>query len=389
VGIDGDDVLGALVTPSAVSPKPVMEYVQERITTLHGLTDATPDAPLGRTAVVVPMTDREYRAPAAEHVLSTLAAVGPERIIVALRTTPDDIGAFREWLASFDSKVKVLWCGGPRLQSLLTGRGLGGETGKGRDVWLALGLASQHEYVVVHDADATSYSPSHVPKLCAPLAGSDGFEFVKGYYARVEQNRLFGRLFRLFYAPLVAALREGHDADFLHYLDAFRYALAGEFALTGDLARQVRVSRGWGLEIDTLGAGFDSAGFAGTAQVDLGIDVHDHRGVSGAGGLAAMSREVGQALYRTVEEHGVAPEYRTLPARYERTAERFVRQYAADAAHNGLDYDAEAEREQVTQYASAIAPPSEDTRLPAWTDAPLDPSEVRQATQADLAAEKD
>jgi glucosyl-3-phosphoglycerate synthase len=365
-----------------------MEYVQERITTLHELTDATPDAPTGRTAVVVPMAGREYRTPAAEHVLSTLAAVEPATVIIALRAPPEKIGGFREWLVSFDLAVEVCWCGGPRLESLLADHGLAGEGGKGRDVWLALGLASQHDYIVVHDADATSYTASHVPKLCAPLADhSDGFDFVKGYYARVERNQLFGRLFRLFYAPLVAALHNSHDAEILDFLGAFRYALAGEFGLTGDLARQVRVSRGWGLEIDTLGAAFDAAGFAGTAQVDLGNDVHDHRGVSGSGGLAAMSREVGQALLRTVEAHGVTPEYGTLSARYEQVAARFVRQYAADAAHNGLDYDADAEREQVERYAEAIAPPGEDTRLPAWKDAPLDPSEVREAVQADLAAE--
>ncbi|HET7324162.1 MAG TPA: glycosyl transferase family 2, partial [Halococcus sp.] len=276
-------------------------------------------------------------------------------------------------------------CGGPRLRALLTDCGLAGAGGKGRDVWLALGLASEHDCIVVHDADATSYSPADVPKLCAPL---DEFEFVKGYYARIEQNRLFGRLFRLFYAPLVRALREHHIGDILDFLDSFRYALAGEFALTGDLAKQVRLGRGWGLEIDSLGTTFEVAGFAGTAQVDLGRYVHDHRGVSGTEGLATMSHEVGRALFRTVEEHGIAPNYEALPARYERVAERFVRQYAADAEYNGLDYDSAAEREQVAQYARAIGPPDEDTRLPAWTDAPLDPTEVRQAARTDLTAEK-
>lgn len=367
-----------------------MEYVQERITTLHGLTDATPDAPTGRTAVVVPMTRREYRTPAAERVLSVLSAVEPATVVVALRTGEETIGAFREWLAAFALEIELLWCDGPRLESLLADRGLNSEIGKGRDVWLALGLASEHDYVVVHDADATSYSSAHVPKLCAPLAdggSGDGFAFVKGYYARVERNQLFGRLFRLFYEPLVSALFDRHDADILKFLGAFRYALAGEFALTGDLAKRMRLSRGWGLEIDSLNTAFDAAGFTGTAQVDLGIDVHDHRSVSGSDGLATMSHEVGQALLRTVEEHGLTPDYGTLPAHYERTAAQFIRQYAADAAHNGLDYDPESEREQVEQYASAIAPPGEDTRLPAWTNAPLDPQEVRRATQRDLAEE--
>jgi glucosyl-3-phosphoglycerate synthase len=364
-----------------------MEYVQERITTLHGFADEPPAAPTERTAVVVPMAGREYRTDAAEHVLSSLATLDVATVIVALRAPRDRVEPIAEWLSGFALDLELFWCGGPRLAALLAERGLDGENGKGRDVWLALGPASDHEFVVVHDADALSYSPADVRRLCAPLA--DGFSFVKGYYARIERDQLFGRLFRLFYEPLVATLRERHDAPILDYFGAFRYALAGEIGLTGDLARELRLGRGWGLEIDGLTTAFDEVGFADTAQVDLGFDVHDHRSVSGDDGLAAMSHEVGRALLRAVEEHGVRPAYDTLPARYERTAARFVRQYAADASHNGLEYDADNERAQVRDYATAIEPPADDDRLPAWTDAPLDPDEVRAAVRADLTAVKD
>ena len=361
-----------------------VEYVQERIATLHDFGDAVPDVPTEEATVVVPMTDREYRTPAAERVLSTLADVDPARVLVALRTDPENVGAFEAWLGAFDP-VETLWCGGRRVRALLAEHGLDGARGKGRDVWLGLGVATlDAEYVVIHDADATSYSAAHVPKLLAPLDG--GFGFVKGYYARIERNQLFGRLFRLFYTPLVRALADRRDAPILAYLDSFRYALAGEVALTAGLARQLRVSREWGLEIDTLGAAFDAMGFAGTAQVDLGTHVHDHRDVGGSAGLAAMSRAVGTAVFHTVEGHGVEPAYDTLPARYETVAGRLVDQYAADATHNGLDYDRAAERDQVSRYAAAIEPPGPDTRLPAWADTALDPERVREAAQADLAA---
>lgn len=361
-----------------------MEYVQERIATLHDFGDAVPAAPTDEATVVVPMTDREYRTPGAERVLSTLADVDPARVLVALRTDRENVGAFEAWLGAFDP-VQTLWCGGRRVRALLAEHGLDGACGKGRDVWLGLGVAAlDSEYAVVHDADATSYSTAHVPKLLAPIAGE--FGFVKGYYARIERNRLFGRLFRLLYTPLVRTLADRHDAPILAYLDSFRYALAGEVALTADLARRLRVSREWGLEIDTLGAAFDAMGFAGTAQVDLGTHVHDHRDVGGSAGLAAMSRAVGAAIFRAVEEHGVEPAYDTLPARYKTAARRLVDQYAADAAHNGLDYDRAAEHDQVSRYAAAIEPPGPDTRLPAWADTALDPERVREAARADLAA---
>jgi glucosyl-3-phosphoglycerate synthase len=361
-----------------------MEYVQERVTTLHALTDHRPDAPTGRAAVVVPMTEREYGTLAAERVLAALERVDPARVIVPLRATADRAGPFAAWLDGFDLDVEALWCDGPRLADLLAEHDLDGDRGKGRDVWLALGRALREEYVVVHDADTTTYSPAFVNRLLFPIA--NGHEFAKGYYARVEDGALYGRLFRLFFRPLVRALAEAHDADVVEYLESFRYALAGEFAATTDLVSNFRIQRGWGLEIGTLGEAFAHAGFSGSAQVDLGRYEHDHRSVEGPTGLADMSRAVGAATLRAVDDAGVDVAYDTLPGRYHEAAEELVRRYATDAAFNGLAYDRDDERAQVTTYADAVADPGPDTRLPAWADAPISPAAVAEAAAADLEA---
>ena len=364
-----------------------MEYVQERVTTLHALTDHRPDAPTGRAAVVVPMTEREYGTLAADRVLTALEAVDPARVVVPLRAPAERVGPFADWLDGFDVDVEPLWCGGPRLSELLATRGLDGERGKGRDVWLGLGRALDEEFVVVHDADTKTYSPAFVNRLLFPLA--HGHEFSKGYYARVEDGSLYGRLFRLFFRPLVRALAdatERREAGVLEYLDAFRYALAGEFAATTDLVSRLRVQRGWGLEVGTLGEAFAHAGFAESAQVDLGRYEHDHRSVDGPTGLADMSRAVGAATLRAVEDAGVDVDYDGLAERYRETAESLTESYAADAAFNGLSYDAGDERSQVATYAEALAAPGPDTRLPAWRNAPVDPDEVFDAATADLDA---
>jgi glucosyl-3-phosphoglycerate synthase len=362
-----------------------MEYVQEQVTTLHDLTDPTPSTPADRAAVVVPMTEREYGGLAAERVLSELAALDPARVVVPIRASADKIGPFCEWLAEFDLETEPLWCNGDRVRTLLDDANLNGRRGKGRDVWLALGcaLSSDAEYVVVHDADTRSYDRSYVQRLLFPLTGE--FSFVKGYYARVENEQLYGRLFRLFYTPLVRALQAAHDAPILSYLAAFRYALAGEFATTREVAARLRIQRSWGLEVGTLGDAFREVGFEGSAQVDLGTYEHDHRSVGGPTGLSEMSEAVGGALLRAAEEAGVEPDYETLPSRYRETAEELIRSYAADAAFNGLEYDPSAERDQVASYAAAIGPPGPDDRLPAWTEAPLDPARVHEAAAADLA----
>jgi glucosyl-3-phosphoglycerate synthase len=360
-----------------------MEYVQERVTTLHDLTGRVPDAPTDRTAVVVPMTDAEFGSRTAERVLSALETVSPNRVVVPLRAPSDSVGAIHDWLSGFDLSLSLLWCSNPRLETLLDDHGLSGPAGKGRDVWLALGVAAADSaFVVCHDADTKTYDSSIVPRLLAPL--DSGFSFTKGYYARVEENRLYGRLFRLFYAPLVRTLRHADDGRILDYLGSFRYALAGEFGMTADLATGMCVERDWGLEVGTLGSAFERAGFDGSAQVDLGRYEHDHRGVAGPGGLSSMSEGVGGALFRVCENHGVTPEYETLPERYRDTARRFVRQYAADAEFNGLAYDSAAERAQVETYAEAIRPPDGHERravLPAWDDVDIDPGEVLEAAR--------
>lgn len=367
-----------------------MEYVQERIATLHGfggpagdladeVTAATADA-----AVVVPMTGRECGSPAAERVLAELEGLEPQpaAVVVPVRADADRVGPFRQWLESFDLPTRVLWCGAPAVETLLADAGLADGSGKGRDVWLALGPAAEAgEYVVVHDADARSYEGEHVHRLLAPLLLD--FDFAKGYYARIEDGHLYGRLFRLLYTPLVRTLAAAHDAPVLEYLAAFRYALAGEFAVTAPLARRLRPPRAWGLEVGTLGDAFEYAGVEGSAQVDLGVHEHDHRAVAGEEGLEGMSREVAGELLRVVEHGGVDPAYGTLEDRVRATGNRLIDQYSADAAFNGLAYDPAGERDQVDRYVEAIGPPGPDRRLPRWADVPFDPVDVLDAASPD------
>ncbi len=359
-----------------------MEYVHDLVTTLHDFDGATPDAPTNEAAVVVPMTEREQAGLAAERVLSKLETVAPGRVVVPLRADRDRVGDVAEWLTGFDLPLELLWCDGPRLADLLAEAGLAGVRGKGRDVWLAVGLAAESEYVVVHDADATTYDARHVPKLLYPLA--NGHAFSKGYYARVENDRLYGRLFRLFYRPLVEALSRDSEAGIVEFLGAFRYALAGEFAMTAPLARGMRMQRDWGLEVGTLGEAYRLAGDEGSAQVDLGIHEHDHRSVSGPSGLADMAEHVGDALLRAVAENGGDPDYETLQGRYRAAVERAVDRYELDAAFNDLEYDREAELGQADHYADAVGPPGPDTRLPPWRTAAVTPEEVAEAAATDL-----
>ncbi len=361
-----------------------MEYVQERIATLHDYDGVSPAAPVDRASVIVPLTARDYGSVATERVFRTLASLSPERVIVPLRADPAAVHDVREWLAEFDLPLTLLWCTAPELGALLANHDLNGETGKGRDVWLALGLAAESDYVVVHDADATTYDETTVPRLLFPL--SREYSFSKAYYARIENQQLYGRLFRLFVRPLLLALQEQRKqgAELLSYLSAFRYTLSGEFAMTGSLAKKLRIPRGWGLEIGTLGDAYTHAGFDGTAQVDLGRHQHEHRPVEGDGGLGNMAHEVGETFYTVLEEHGITPDYDTLSSQYQRCARALIEQYEADAAFNDFTFNKERELNQVSLYAEAITPPTKDTRLPAWEEVSLSPETVLARSQEGL-----
>ncbi len=365
-----------------------MDYAQEYVATLHDLTDPVPSAPLTESAVVVPIAGTDPADVKPANIFETLEAVSPDTVVVPLRAPEQTVTAFQQWIDQFDLSVTVLWCNADGVDELLAEHDLDGGHGKGRDVWLGLGVAARRAaYIAVHDADATTYGTHHVPRLLAPLAHD--YAFVKGYYARVEDDKLYGRLTRLLVAPLLQALRDRHEDPFLDYLSAFRYPLAGEFALTASAARQIRAQRTWGLEIGLLGEGYDIAGRDHSAQVDLGVHKHDHRPVAGRDGLSTMADKVGGALFQALTDHGIDPNYAELRERYHETAYRLIEQYAADASFNGLSYDINGEREQVQAYASSIQPPEADDRLPSWENASLSPSAVVTASRKAIPATRE
>lgn len=369
-----------------------MEYVQERVRTYHAFDeDVVPPAPLQDCCVVVPMTAADSGRTVTAQTLETLAELDPGQVLVALRAAPNEIEPVRSWITQFDCPVSVCWCNAPAIEEYLRESGLAGQGGKGRDVWLALGIAAEMaEYVVCHDVDAQSYSPTIVPRLCHPL--KDDVAFVKGYYARIEEDGLYGRLNRLLYDPLLRALstqpacfdsldEADHPPSILTYLQSFRYGLAGEFGIQSSLAHNLQVPRQFGLEVGVLGEAFAHAGMAGSAQVDLGIYRHDHRPVTGEQGLSTMAGQVTDGLCSVLEEHAGPLDYGHLRGTYQSVAETMIDDYRADASFNGVPFDPAHEREQVSQYAQTITPPTTDGWLPSWNDTDLTGSQILEISQ--------
>ncbi len=236
--------------------------------------------------------------------------------------------------------------------------------------------------VATHDCDILTYTREMLARLVYPVVHpATDFEFSKGYYARVT-DRLYGRVTRLFYTPLVRALRRilGQN-HFLAYLDGFRYALSGEFALIASLAMGIRISPTWGLEVSLLSEIYQRASVNRICQVEI-ADVYEHKHqVLEKGradeGLIRMACDIAKALFRLLSQDGIVMSdafFRTLLTAYIQEARINVEKYHGVSLINGLLYDRHQEIEAVEAFVDSLrcavadftADPVGIPMLPAW-----------------------
>jgi glucosyl-3-phosphoglycerate synthase len=207
------------------------------------------------------------------------------------------------------------------------------------------------------------YSPRLLSSLLLPIMDPDlDFFFTKGYYARLTGDRLYGRVARLFVAPFLEAVNQslGRRSPYLRYLRAFRYPLSGEFAMTTDLALNIRIPTDWGLEMGLLAEVYRNASPKRIAQVDLGLYSHKHKSVGAkpSEGLLRMTGDICTTVLRTLTEHEATEvsEATLLALRvmYTRIAQDYVRRYFVDAKMNGLTYDRHEEEAMIEAFAAII-----------------------------------
>jgi glucosyl-3-phosphoglycerate synthase len=350
------------------------------VTTLHRLTlnsierleadleRFSRNKPIG---LVLPALYSEFETSAMRRIVAELRKVRYlQRIVVALAgATSEQFERATSLFEDFYTPVTFVWMDSGRIESLfrmLDDRGLhAGADGKGRSCWLAYGylLATRDcGMIALHDCDIVNYERQLLARLCYAIVHPHlSFDFCKGYYSRVT-DRMHGRVTRLFMTPLIRAL-EGMapGTPFLHYLDSFRYALAGEFAMDINLARVNRIPADWGLEVGILAEVFRNCAVARTCQVDL-TDNYDHKhqplsAVDSSKGLARMVADISKSLFSTLASEGVvfsADHFRSLEVRYVRMAQDTISRYYADAMINGLKFDRHAEELAVSVFAKSL-----------------------------------
>ncbi|MFN8008603.1 MAG: glycosyl transferase [Terriglobia bacterium] len=327
--------------------------------------------------LVLPALYSEFQGQAMRGILEELKHVRYLRhIVVALaKANQQQYEDVKSLFAGHPQEVTVLWIDGERIQALferLEKQGLtAGGDGKGRSCWLAYGYllaATECDVIALHDCDIVNYDRLLLARLCYPVAHPNlGFEFCKGYYARIT-DRMHGRVTRLFMAPLIRAMESMYStAPFLKFLDSFRYPLAGEFAMKADLAQVNRIPGDWGLEVGVLAEVFRNCAVSRTCQVDL-ADTYEHKHQSLSEhdpdrGLRRMATDIAKCLFRTLAAEGLVyarGSFRSLGVRYVRLAEDTIARYYADALLNGLKFDRHAEELAVATFARSLQQAAEE-----------------------------
>jgi len=357
-----------------------MDIKQEEIATLHDLnldkdklikniSDAAIERPV---SVIMPMLYSEIKGDALGNIVKQLnkCTYLKEVVIPLAANTEEEFSHVKRFFSKLTIPKLIMWCNGPKIENLLTqlkseGLNLTKFRGKGRDVWLALGIANLRSYgIALHDADIQGYTEMIPTKLLYPILEPElDFKFNKGYYARVNLKRtiMYGRVFRLFLHPILRSLIDeiGHEPNFVRFLRSFRYPISGEFALTSDIARDLDIPGGWGIEVGVMAEIYRNVAPKRICQTDLGFYEHKHQPIGDSDkGLVKMAGEIFKTLLRVlIEEDHIQvsrPFLLSLRVLYLKNAQDFIRKYHADAHINGIQYDRHLEESIVEKFSQEL-----------------------------------
>ncbi|MFT6772503.1 MAG: glucosyl-3-phosphoglycerate synthase [Paracoccaceae bacterium] len=343
-------------------------------------------------ALVLPALYSELERPALANIVQELKSADYlSHIVIGLdRADADQFAHARDYFSVLPQRHTILWHDGPRLTAIdeeLRGHGLApSEPGKGRNVWYCYGYVlgdRKAEVVGLHDCDITTYDRGLLARLMYPVANpAFRYAFAKGYYPRITDEKLNGRVVRLLVRPLLISLRKVIGwRETIEYFEAFRYPLSGEFAIRASVLADMRMPSDWGLEIGVLAEVRRHLNPRAICQVDI-ADRYDHKhqplsAEDASAGLSRMSIDICKALIRKLALDGEVfhdETFRTLKATYLRVALDMIDHYDADARMNGLTLDRHAEEQAVELFAANLIAagkiflehPNEAAYIPSW-----------------------
>ena len=342
--------------------------------------------------IVLPCLFSELEGDALPHIVEEISHTNYlGHVVVGLdRADREQYEYAYEFFTKLNQPFSILWNDGPRLRAIqdeLKDKGLAPtEPGKGRNVWYCIGMVNARgkaDAVGLHDCDVLTYNRRLLARLLYPVANPNfQFEFCKGYYPRVADGKMNGRVNRLLVGPLLMALeRVLGPSEYLSFMRGFRYLLAGEFSFRRSLIPELRIPSDWGLEVGILSEMQRNQASARICQVDLANTYdHKHQPLSAedrTAGLSRMSIDITKVLFRKLATKGHCfgqDTFRTIKATYYRQALDMAAFYQSDAELNGLAYDIDSEERAIEMFAENIMragddftyAPMETPFIPAW-----------------------
>ncbi len=343
--------------------------------------------------LILPALYSEFETPAMHRIIEELKEIKYlYKIVLGLDgATKEQFEEVKRLMKPIRTPVDVIWNDGPRVMELkkeLDEAGFPSTDikGKGLNVWMMIGyvLSDSNAYAIaLHDCDIVNYTREIPARLFYPIVHpAFDFEFNKGYYARVT-DRLHGRATRLFYTPLLKSIeRVFGKSRYLDYMSSFRYALSGEFAFIRSLARGIRISPTWGLEVSTLSEVYNNTSKKRICQSEI-MESYEHKhqdlGSDSGGGVSKMAKEIAETIFRIMSQSGVtfgSAKFNALLTTYYEESRRAIEQYSAISEVNGLKYSRKKEIEAIRGFVDALQDANEAFNrdpmgvpsLAAWTN---------------------
>ena len=342
--------------------------------------------------LILPSLFSELKGPALPNIIDEISKVKYlKNIVIGLdRADRNEFIKAKNFFKKLPQKHEILWNDGPNLKKLdnqLEKHNLAPqEMGKGRNVWYCMGYIlalGDCEAVALHDCDIVTYNRNLLARLVYPVANPKfNFDFCKGYYPRVSNKKVKGRVARLLISPLLRALEKTIGfKEYISFIDSFRYPLAGEFSFRRRVLKDIRIPFDWGLEIGVLSEMYRNYASNRLCQVDI-ADVYDHKHQDisledNTKGLSRMSTDIIKAVIRKLASQGETFSmsiFRSLKATYYREALDFVQIYKKDALMNNYELDVHEEETAVEMFAKNIMTagqvfldsPMESPNIPSW-----------------------
>lgn len=161
-----------------------MDFCQEKITTIHSF-DTNMEIIKRRlrslsnkysSGVIIPVAGGDLRGEPLKKIIKELNKCDYlKKVFIAISATYEEYKKSLEIFGRMEVPCEIIWCNNKEVDKVLEklnkkGLDVTKLKGKGKDLWIAIGIASlEIDAVAIHDADILSYTEKIPTKLLYPV----------------------------------------------------------------------------------------------------------------------------------------------------------------------------------------------------------------------------